>query len=595
MANRNGPSITYGDFEFDPIRGFPVPQVSISTNANRTTAGQPFNYQTDVTLNGLVYGFTGYNNDCQSPSELDQDTGFGFLIDAAKELQGAFVKDNQELVIDCVFNGGNQPTPLLSAGGPDSQQILRVNNIQFNESQDYWAVTIPYTINLSVFSRSGITGSGSGYPGLPSSSGFLVSSVGDSLSITPDNDKSYYVTDDTYPEGTDYQVKNQDGVNVIDATANNALVPYENGSGFPTYTVSRTLSAQGLSTGTEIGDAVGNAKEWCLFQIQNQPIEELVSDLNLFNFVRSISVDAPAGSYSVTDTYKAVKTDANGSPCQKYLETFEVTQDTRNDGVKTVSINGTIEGLEVTLPLLDCDQSNPINPIVDPDSDPAFTGVNTSGVLFPTHSGTDQGPKNTKYNNALSGWLVVQPQLYNRCLTVNPDLGLSANTAFNVNTNSPYWLNPSPTSQREGMSPARGTITYNATFDNRPLGLVPEAMGERLDVNDNYAVRQTANIFVLGRRLGPVKQDLGTTTQPSRSVSYSARFPRPNTMEGYSFPDTVINNIYTALSQFDPARFNAINGETYTSVLKRDQFQYNPLDASVSVNLEWEYNKCGTS
>ena len=206
---------------------------------------------------------------------------------------------------------------------------------------------------------------------------------------------------------------------------------------------------------------------------QKSVIEALVSDLSLFNFVRSISVDAPAGSYSVTDTYRAVKTDAMGNPCQKYLETFEITQDTRNDGTKTVSINGTIEGLEVTLPLLDCDQTTPSNPIVDPD--PAFTGVNTSGVLFPTHSGTDQGAKNTKCNNALSGWLVVQDQLYNRCLTINPDLGLSANTAFNVNTNSPYWLNPSPTNMREGFSAARGTITYSATFDNRPLGLVPRS------------------------------------------------------------------------------------------------------------------------
>ena len=164
------------------------------------------------------------------------------------------------------------------------------------------------------------------------------------------------------------------------------------------------------------------------------------------------------------------------------------TLDTRNDGTKTVSINGTVEGLEVTLPLLDCDQSTPSNPIADPDEDPAFSGGNTSGVLFPTHSGTDQGPKNTKYNNALSGWLVVQPQLYDRCLTINPDLGLSANTSFNSNTNSPYWLNPSPTNMREGFSAARGTVTYSAVFDNRPLGLVPEAMGERLDVNDSYAV-----------------------------------------------------------------------------------------------------------
>ena len=79
MANRNGPAITYGDFEFDPIRGFPVPQISLNTTANRSSAGLPFNYQTDVTLNGLIYGFTGYNNDCESPSQLDQNTGFGFL------------------------------------------------------------------------------------------------------------------------------------------------------------------------------------------------------------------------------------------------------------------------------------------------------------------------------------------------------------------------------------------------------------------------------------------------------------------------------------------------------------------------------------
>ena len=88
---------------------------------------------------------------------------------------------------------------------------------------------------------------------------------------------------------------------------------------------------------------------------------------------------------------------------------------------------------------------------------------------------------------------------------------------------------------------------------------------------------------------------MGTTTQPTRSVSYSARFPDLILWKGTPFPDAVITNIYSALYQFDPARFNAINGETYTSVLKRDQFQYNPLDASVSVNLEWEYNKCGTS
>lgn len=584
-TTRNGPSITYGDFEFDPIRGFPVPQISLSTTANRSAAGLPFNYQTDVTLNGIIYGFTGYNNDCTSPSELDQDTGFGFLMDQAKELQGAFVKDNQELSVSCVFDNGEQI--LLSGGGPD--QILQVTNIQFQESPDYWAVTIPYSITMQIISRSGINGSGSGYPGGPNASGFLVSSITDNLTITPDNDKNYYIYDDQYPSPNRQSVQNNFGQTIVDGNFNNDARPYENASGFPTYTVTRNLSANGLSQGTGIDESIKNAKEWCLWQATNQPIESLTSDLNLYNFIRSISTDATAGSYSISDTYKAIKANAEGLPCQKYLETFEISQDTRNDGTKSVSIQGSIEGLEVTLPLADCDTAIPVNPIVDP-SDPAFSGSN-SGVLYPTHSGTEQGSKNTKYNNALSGWAIVKPTLYDRCMTIDPSIDPSPNTNFG--SSSEYWLNPRPTSQREGFSPAKGTISYNATFDNRPLSLVPEANAERLDVSDNYAVRSTANIFVIGRRLGPIKQDLGTYTQPSRRVTYSARFPKPINMEGYSFPQTVISNIYTALRQFDPVNFNSINGETFVSTLKTDSFQYNPLDASVSVTVEWEYNKCG--
>jgi hypothetical protein len=79
--NRNGPNIQYGNFWFDPISGFPVPQVSISQNVNRSSAGVVIGYESSVTLEGIIYGFTGYNNDCQSPSQLDQDTGFAFLME----------------------------------------------------------------------------------------------------------------------------------------------------------------------------------------------------------------------------------------------------------------------------------------------------------------------------------------------------------------------------------------------------------------------------------------------------------------------------------------------------------------------------------
>lgn len=587
MAIRTGPTIKYGAFEFDPSMGFPVPQISLSTNANRSQAGVAFSYQTDVTLNGLIYGRTGWINDCDN--NFSRDTGFAFLVDQAKLLQAAFVQDNQELLIECNFQG--TPTILLSGGGVDSQQILRVNSIQFNESQDLWSITTPYSINLSVFSRSGITGSGEGYPdgGGGVGSGFLVSSIGDTLSITPETDKNYYIYDDTYPPPNKQTVTNQQGQTIIDGDFNNDLRPYENASGFPTYSISRTLSAQGLAAGTGLGDAVANAKEWCLWQATYQPIEALVSDLDLYNYTRAINSDAPAGSYSITDSYKAVRKNPSGKT-QKWLETFDISQDTRNDGTKTVTINGTIEGLEITLPLPETNTSSPVQQPSDPlDEDPAFSG-GTSGVLFPTHSGTTDGAKNTKYNNALSGWAEVKDQLYNRCITINPIWEIQSPE---FSSSSTYWLNPAAINQRQGFSAAKGTVTFNATYDNRPLGLIPEASSERLDINDNYAVRSTANIFVIGRRLGPIKQDLGTSTVPTRRVSYSARFPRPISMEGYSFPSSITASIYNALEQFNPNKFNSVNQETYISVVKNDSFQFNPLDSSVSVTIEWEYTKCG--
>lgn len=553
---RNGPNVKYGSFYFDPISGYPVPQVSISQNINRSSAGVVIGYESTVTLEGIIYGFTGYNNDCQSPSQLDQDTGFAFLMQQLSGLGAVFNEDFKELEITCATEAGDQV--LLSADGTGS--VTKVNSINFNQSPDLWAITVPYTIELSVLSTSGLNGGGSGYPsggGKP----FYISNYTDNLSITVDTSKSYYLADNLNPQPRPFPNPFGQG----QQEGGSRMVPYTSSTGYPVYTVTRTVGAVGIATSGL--NQINNAKDWVNNQLTVYPIGTLVEDLDLYNRERNITLDEAAGSYQVVETYLATKEGTQNG----YLETFEVSQDISSNGTRTVSIQGQIQGLEC----------GPVG--ID------FPTGSYTGSIYPTHTGVT--PDCTKYDNALSGYEIEQNNFFIRCLNTMPYYEAVENPA-NFNTNNNY-LNPRPASKRDAFNPANGTISYTWTYDNRPGSLIDGAQGERLDINDNYATRSVANVYVIGRRLGPVTQDLGTYSKPTRRVTYSARFPKPTGFQGYSVTDDIYYNIVNTVFLYDPARLNpSPTSGPIISNIKSDNYAFNPIDASVTYTVEWEYTKC---
>jgi hypothetical protein len=555
--NRNGPNIQYGNFWFDPISGFPVPQVSISQNVNRSSAGVVIGYESSVTLEGIIYGFTGYNNDCQSPSQLDQDTGFAFLMEQVETLSKVFSSDFKALEITCSTDEGDQV--LLSADGTGN--VTKVNSINFNQSQDLWAITVPYSIEIGVITSSGIAGGGEGYPS-GGNRPYFISNYTDNIQINVDTSKSYYLADGNNP------IK-QPFPNPFDSSTSfdggSRMVPFESSTGYPVYTVTRTIGAVGIATSGL--NQVENAKDWVANQLLVYPIGTLTQDLDLYNRERNISSDEAGGSYQVTETYLATRAGTQNG----YLETFEVSQDISTNGNRTVTIAGQIQGLE-------CGNIG-IEPPV---------GTYT-GVVFPTHTGTS--PDCTKYDNALSGYLIEQSNFFQRCINTMPYYQPVEDTSKFFT--SPNFLNPNPTNKRDGFNPANGTVSYTWSYDNRPGSLIDGAQGERLDINDNYAVRSVANVYVIGRRLGPVTQDLGTYTKPTRRVTYSARFPRPSGFEGYNFDVLVTNDIVNLVALYDPARVNPTpTSGPVVSNIRSDNYSFNPIDASVSYTVEWEYTKC---
>lgn len=564
--DRAGPNIRYGDFYFDPINGYPVPQVSISQTVNRSSAGTPFSYATTVTLEGLIYAFSGYNNDCEPPNSLDQDTGFGFLMQQASGLSEVFRKDFQEFVITC--NNGSNETILVSGDGND-KHITKINSINFNTSQDYWAVTIPYTIEISVQSADGFMGTGVGYP---SGGGFFISSFTDNISINVDTSKSYYAASADEPIPTPFP--NPYGVNSQPPQGNlqggTRMLPFPVATGYPTYTVTRTVGAAGIQTSGL--NSVKNAQAWVINQLSEFPISGMTDGLDLYNRERSITADSAAGTYQIVENYVGVPDVASLG----YLETFEVSQDISSNGTRTLSINGNIQGLETS-----------------DGAAPDITGGYT-GSITPTHTGVPA--EDTKYRNALSGYVSVQDDFFNRVVNTMPYY--SPTPDMSQFFSSENWVNPVPASKREGFNPAQGSISYNWSYDNRPLALINGAQGERLDINDNYSTRSVANVYVIGRRLGPVTQDLGTYTKPKRRVTYSARFPKPSGFQGYSITDAVYNDVINTVAQYDPALLNPGRDTDNNPVgpiisnITNDSYSFNPIDASVSYTVEWEYTRC---
>lgn len=248
-----------------------------------------------------------------------------------------------------------------------------------------------------------------------------------------------------------------------------------------TYRLTHNVSATGKrfydETGTLVKQAWEQAKDYVLNVISlgltparmEAPGVLNASSLQAFNYVRNNQIDEVSGTFSVTETWLCY--DPQGEP--PAVEDFTVNTRFTENGITTVSIDGTITGLEV--------RDN-----------------NTHGPAT-----------STKWTNAYNKWAnYIFPNLLTRCQNLS---NLS--------------LNPFATSANVGFNNIQGVITYNYEFNNRPTSVFTGSRSEVITISDRGSSDIFASIPIIGRASGPILQSMFTISSKQRTISIEIVMP----------------------------------------------------------------------
>lgn len=279
------------------------------------------------------------------------------------------------------------------------------------------------------------------------------------------------------------------------------------------YRVTHNVSAGGKahynSLGTLVRPPWQNARIWVTGQLGldmglfQSGVNHLPTVYGGYNRQFVERIDEWAGKYSVTETWIV----SSGSA----IEEFNVnTRTSAEQGKTTVSIEGNIRGLAQNTMMHDA---------------PA-----------------------EMYANAQTKFAQVQGFLVSRAQAV---AGVTLNT--------------SPLNTAIGRNPLNGTITYNYEYDNRATNLIPGALNESFVVVDNNPADIFAKIGVLGRRAGPVLQDIGSRTERNRQleINYTMPVPTGTTVADFLSLRPDLNAIVSGFRPTDEQVFMERNTDTW--------------------------------
>jgi len=154
-------------------------------------------------------------------------------------------------------------------------------------------------------------------------------------------------------------------------------------------------------------------------------------------------------------------------------------------------------------------------------------------------------------------------------------------------------FNPIPISMTESHRMSVGEIDYSFEFNNRPLNLIAGSVSEALSVSDTFPTQSIAEVFVIGRRLGPVLQDLGTVTSSSRSVTFEVSLPRVAALaQRLLFPVTAYIAATGVVEQFNPKYlFGNAPSAVIRSYIKEDNQTWNPIDGKLTITKGWVWQR----
>ena len=197
------------------------------------------------------------------------------------------------------------------------------------------------------------------------------------------------------------------------------------------------------------------------------------SNYSVCGHVRSGTLNKHAGSYAITEVF-TVSTDSGNCCIDEYVVNCEENSQSR---VNTYSINGTITGFETR---------NPAD----------FNEIT-----------------NTKIQQALDCFNAVEDSLYERIQCFCNPTGILCP------------INPIPTTKSVGYSPTAGTVTYNYSYDNRPLSFVKGAIFENITLTNDNNQEQIVQIPIPGRVPGPILRSCQTQPTKRKTLSIQVIFP----------------------------------------------------------------------
>lgn len=469
----------------------PVPFFNITKNYQKTGDGTPIGSVFNATLDGNL---------------VSSPTGGLALIDSLQDqLVAALATEGKLLRLTC-----------------DGQQLLavypRINSLNLAPSSNNWIFTSPYTIDIEWDGESGIPP--------------FISEASEEWNI------------EFLEERSKYQLNLTTGLDTN---------PYQ-------LRLSHTVSAKGkryYDAGGLSKPAWQQARDYVIpllgydsTKVGSSGVLNLNSALFApYNHIRTEQINELGGDYSVSENWIVINPSGTGI-AGRALEDFTVSvrASPASDGLTSVSVDGTIHGLE--------SRDYGTNP----------TGFNIT---------------ETKYEAAVAYWANVKPRVYPRAVNIStPDLTRALNT--------------SPVTWSVAHNPPLGEITYSYEFNDRPSNCITGALSEIFVITDTNPTDLFASLLVLGRSAGPVLQDLGTVTSYKRQVDIEVVMQPPTgcpssiaavTAMINSSPKGQINSLMT--------NFENELKSAYAQVFRsQDTFRWEPKSGHASATVEWTLGNC---
>lgn len=290
-----------------------------------------------------------------------------------------------------------------------------------------------------------------------------------------------------------------------------------------TYTISRTVSAQSYkSMSAEPGGEIEpwqNAKSWVsarvvststLASLGSYTLVAPTSDYEFLNTQTQENVDTLGGSYSLTITWSYCKSALNDVTDEW---TSSYSSDTRQN-----NYSGTLTG-----------------------------GYNriykVSGTI------TSKVQSSAGYTASVTAWNAIKSALKTRALSTD---GVFNGFSTSGNVYGPYNLSLSENKRT-------GVISYSAEFKEKKITLVGSIFSDvDISVSENTKESSIVEIPIIGRRLGPIIQNLYTTNTKKKTISATFSFldssfthKGPATIRPLAKAVLINNSIYPAIVGYE--------------------------------------------